>query len=214
MRIKTQLHWLLFIIATACTAKSTASPTAPILSTPTLLVMPPTLTATVTETPVPTLTPTGIVITPPAFEEIKWAPYEFQVGASFEYPSDWFINSITRQEDFVEFVFPYSPYNLSARVFDLPVNDKAMTDPHSWGANEGGYELLWEKPISIQDASGLEFIWGVPSDNPVGGWLTAIYYSEKHGLMLRLDTFAHAIPTESNNYNIFEHIVQSVHIGP
>lgn len=89
-----------------------------------------------------------------------------------------------------------------------------MTDPHSWGPNEGGYEVLWEKPISIQDADGLEFIYGIPSDNPVSGWLTAIYYSEKHGLEVRLDSFADTIPTESNKYNIFEHMVKSVRIAP
>jgi hypothetical protein len=114
-------------------------------------------------------------------------------------------------EDSVEFfVTSYLPYNVSVDVYHRP----AMTDPHSNVPNEGRYEVLWEKPISVENAEGLEYIWGIPADNQIGGILTAIYYSEQHQIQVVLRTDADAIPTESNKFGVFEYIVQSVRIAP
>ena len=117
-------------------------------------------------------------------------------------------------EDSVEF-FGFD-YNVRVDVYDRPIKDKALADPHTWVPNEGRYEIRWEKPISIENANGLEFIWGIPNatqTSQVGGLLIAIYYSEQHALEVRLQTDADTIPTGSNRFSIFEHMVQSVRIA-
>jgi hypothetical protein len=151
------------------------------------------------------------VVTQPSIEDIKWATYVFDVGVSFEYPQDWIIMASQEDEDSVAFfAISYLPYNLSVDVYHRP----AMTDPHSAVPNEGGYEVLWEKPISIENAHGLEYIWGIPADNHIGGVLIAKYHSEQYELEIILRTDADAIPTESNKFSVFEYIVQSVRIAP
>jgi hypothetical protein len=155
------------------------------------------------------------VVTQPAVEDIEWATYVFEVGVSFEYPHDWIIMASREHEESVEFfATAYLPYNVRVDVDHRPVKDKAIADPHSWVPNEGGYEVLWEKPIAIENAQGLEFIWGRPAENQIGGMLIAIYYSEQHELEARLSTDADDIPTESNRFAVFEYMVQSVQIAP
>jgi len=212
MRIKTQLPWIFLLVLTACSTQSARLPTVPPLSTPTILVLSPSATAFATPIPSPILTPTPTAIKPPALEDIKWSTYEFPVGVSFEYPSDWFM--VHNQEYFVEFTFPYFPWSVSTYIFDRPLKDKAIADPHTWNSNEGVYELLWERPISIENADGFEVIYGTPSDNQVSGLLIANYYSEKHALEVRFYGHADMIPTGSDKYDIFEHIIQSVQIAP
>lgn len=177
-----------------------------------MLVLSTSATEFATTTPSPTLTPTPTAIKPPALEDIKWSTYEFPIGVSFEYPTDWLM--VHNQEYFVEFTFPYFPWNVSAYIFERPMKDKALADPHTWNSNEGVYELLWERPISIENADGLEFIYGTPSDNQVSGLLIANYYSEKHALEVRFFSVADMIPTESDKFAIFEHMIQSVRIAP
>jgi len=99
-------------------------------------------------------------------------------------------------------------------VYHRPIKDKAIADPHTWVPNEGRYEVLWERPISIENADGLEFIWGIPAENQIGGFLIAIYYSELHELEVRLSTDAASIPTESDKFDVFEYMVESVRIAP
>jgi hypothetical protein len=74
--------------------------------------------------------------------------------------------------------------------------------------------LLWERPISVENADGYEVIYGAPSDHQVNGLLIANYYSEKHALEVRFFTFADMLPTESDRFAIFEHMIQSVQIAP
>ena len=212
MRIKTQLPWTFLLVLTACNTQSAPLPIVPPLSTPTTLVLSPSATVFATATPSPTLTPTPTVINPPALEDIKWSTYESFAGVSFEYPTDWLL-IVHNQEYFVEFTFPYFPWNVSVYVFDRPLKDKSFADPHNWNPNDGK-EVLWERPISIENANGLEFIYGTPSDNQVSGLLIANYYSEKHALEVRFFCFADMIPTESDKFAIFEHIIQSVQIAP
>ena len=157
----------------------------------------------------PTFNPTVIAVTQPALDDIKWATYVFDAGASFEYPYDWIM--ISSREDSVEFfATAYLPYNVKVDVY----HRQAWANPHSGVPNEGGYEVLWGKPISIENADGLEYIWGIPADNQIGGVLTAIYYSKQHQIQVVLRTDADTIPTESNKFSVFEYIVQSVRIAP
>lgn len=158
-----------------------------------------------------TFTPTLIAVPQPALDDIKWATYVFDAGVSFEYPHDWIIMASREGEDSVEFfVTSYLPYNVSVDVYHRP----AMTDPHAGIPNEGGYEVLWEKPISIENADGLEYISGIPADQHIGGVLFAKYFSEQYKLEIILRTDADAIPTEANKFSVFEYMVQSVRIAP
>jgi len=147
-----------------------------------------------------------ILVTQPDIENIKWATYRFDIGVTFEYPSEWTI--LSKDIDSVRF----SGYenNMRVAVYDRLVEDRAVANPHTWGPNEGGYEVLWEKPISIENADGLEFIWGRPSDNEVAGYLKAIYYSEQYELDVRLSTDSDNITIDSDTFSVFEYMVQSV----
>ena len=98
-------------------------------------------------------------------------------------------------------------------IFDRPLKDRALADPHNWNTN-GGWGLLWERPISIENAEGHEVIYGTPHDNQVSGLLIANYYSEKPALEVRFFSHADMIPTESDKFAIFEHMIQSVKIAP
>lgn len=210
MRTKAQLSWLgLVVVLAACDAKSTSVPIPTHPSTPTRLTISASKTITPTVKLTPTSTPNVSVVTQPVLADIEWAIYMFDAGVSFEYPHDWII--MASQEDSVEFLgFPYLPYNVRVNIY----HREAMTDPHSAVPNEGRYEVLWEKPISIENADGLEFIWGIPAGNQIGGILNAIYYSEQHQIQVVLSTDADIIPTESNKFSVFEYMVQSVRICP
>jgi len=60
----------------------------------------------------------------------------------------------------------------------------------------------------------LEFIWGTPADDQLSAMLIAIYYSEQHELEVRLSTNSERTPSESDSFNVFEYMVQSVRIAP
>jgi len=212
MKLETQFHWIvLIVVLTACSAESTDLPTKPTFNDATEPEISTVVSPIATVAPIPT--PTDIVVVQPTLEEIKWATYIFGVGVSFEYPEDWIVRY--SQEDSVEFLgFPHLPYNVRVDVYHRPIKDKAIADPHTWVPNEGRYEVLWERPISIENADGLEFIWGIPAENQIGGFLIAIYYSELHELEVRLSTDAASIPTESDKFDVFEYMVESVRIAP
>jgi len=212
VRIKARFLWTFLLVLTACNIQSAPLPIIPPPSTPTISVLSPSATEFATAIPKPTLPPTLTAIKPPALEDINWLTYESSTGVSFEYPTDWLL-IVHNQEYFVEFSFPYFPWNVSVYVFYRPLKDKSLADPHNWNPNDGK-EVLWERPISIKNADGLEFIYGTPSDNEVSGFLIANYYSEKHALEVRFFSFADMIPTESDKFAIFEHIIQSVQIAP
>ncbi|MEJ5309155.1 MAG: hypothetical protein WHX52_05250 [Anaerolineae bacterium] len=111
-------------------------------------------------------------------------------------------------------------------VYNRPRKERAITDPHSWEGNEGGYKVHWEKKISIESAEGLEFVWGAVLDNQwdTAPSLEAVYYSEQYELDIRLST-AFDIPylelmqssdpagAISARFGIFEHMVQSIRIN-
>jgi len=187
--------------------------TTPLPNTPTKPVISPSQSKTTTPSfsMTLTLTSTVIVITQPALDNIKWATYVFDAGVSFEYPHDWIIMASREDEGSVEFfATAYLPYNVSVDIYQR----QAWDNPHSGVPNEGGYEVLWQKPISIENADGLEYIWGIPANNQIGGVLTAIYYSKQYQIQVVLRTDADAVPTASNQFSVFEHMVQSVRIAP
>jgi len=215
MRIKAKFSWLVVavVILTACNTISADAPATSLPNTPTKPVISPSQSNTTTPSfsMTPTLTPTVIAITQPALDDIKWATYVFDAGVSFEYPHEWIIMASREDEDSVEFfATAYLPYNVSVDIYQR----QAWDNPHSGVPNEGGYEVLWEKPISIENADGLEYIWGIPANNQIGGVLTAIYYSKQHQIQVVLRTDADAVPTESNQFSVFEYMVQSVRIAP
>lgn len=208
MKIKVQLLlFVLIVFPGACTVKPTSPPS---LVAPTSYTIATKLPATVMPTPslLPTSIPTAPLVTRLDIENIKWATYKFSAGVTFEYPSEWII--ISQDVNWVWF----SGYgeNVRVNVYDRPAERKAVANPHTWGTNEGGYEVLWEKPISIENAAGLEFIWGQPSNDQIAGYLYAIYYSEQHELDVRLSTDSDTITIDSDTFRAFEHMVQSVRI--
>jgi hypothetical protein len=207
-----QFRWIVWVVAlTACTVKSTGLPIGSTFNSATKPATSIVVSPTITLASVPT--PAEIVVTQPALRKMKWATYVFDAGVSFQYPADGIV--VSSQEDSVEFLeTPYLPYNVKVNVYHRPAKDKAVTDPHSWGANEGGYKILWEKPIAIEGADGLEFIWGIPADKKIGGVLYAIYYSKQRELEVRLRTDADIVPDKSNKFGVFEYMVQSVQIAP
>jgi len=200
-----QFYWIVLVaILTACTTQP-----GDLAITPSVRVT----TEPTTSIDSGILSPPATMSVPqPAFEDIKWTTFTFDAGVSFAYPSTWTI--ISSQGDSVEFSgFSSIPY-LRVEANHLPIEEKAIGDPHSWQPNEGGYEILWEKPISIENAKGLEFIWGTPADDQLSAMLIAIYYSEQHELEVRLSTNSERTPSESDSFNVFEYMVQSVRIAP
>ena len=174
----------------------------------------------------PTGTSVPIATVPPqTAESIEWTTYVFMGGVSIEHPSDWTVDLYN--ENCVYFRPPSGDeHSIRLEVYDRPLEYRAIADPHSWEGNEGGYEVHWEKPISIEDAEGLEFVWGAILDNQ---WdtvpsLQAIYYSERHEMDIRLSTvfdvpyleltqWSSPADAISARFGIFEHMVRSVRIN-
>ena len=213
MKLNPQLHWFVWIVAlAACSAKPMGAPDTPLPNPPTKYATSPSLARTIV--PIPSLTPTSVptvtLVTQPAFENIKWAKYRLDFGITFEYPAEWI--TVIEITDWVKFSGYEGPVRVE--VYTRPVEDRAVANPHSWGTNEGGYEVLWEKPISVENAEGLEFVWGQPSDNQVVGYLYAILYSERYELDVRLVMEAATVPTNTDQFRVFEHMVQSVRFAP
>jgi hypothetical protein len=159
-------------------------------------------------TPSPILT-----VTQPALQNIKLATYRFDLGVAFEYPSEW--RTVSKDTDWI--LFSVHEDLMRVAVQHLASENSVLRNPpDTWGTNEGGYEVLWEKPISLENAQGLEFIWGQSSDNPLAGhrYLYAIFYSEEYELQVTLSMESAIISVDSDKFNIFEHMVQSVRIGP
>ena len=219
-----QRCWLVLIVLLgACIAKPTSTPIKFSPNPPTAYATLPNLPPTKISMPVyvtweaiatsatPTFIPTITPIIQPVFEDIKWNVYRFDKGVTFEHPSEWNIN--IQAMDFVRFSV-YEGNSVRAEVYDRPVEDSTVTNPHSWGSNEGGYEVLWEKPISIEQANGLEFIWGQQNDRQVAGELIVILYSEQYELDVRLVMEAATIPTNADKFRVFEHMVQSIRLTP
>ena len=213
MRNHTLVHLFASIVfLSACIAKPASAPNNATPNPLTVSVTSANLTQLVlpTASPIPTSTPTSTLVAQPAFENIKWATYGFDVGVTFEYPSDW----ITDSNDTDRVLLSGYESQVRVEVYNRPLEDRAVADPHSWGPNEAGYKILWEKPISIENAAGLEFIWGRRRDDGSTRYLSAIFYSAQYELDVRLKMEIDTLPPPVDKFRVFEHMVQSVRIGP
>jgi hypothetical protein len=225
MRIIVASHWLIGLIViflVACRAEQ-ALTTIPTSTVP---------VETSTERPVMLLTSTPVhtpqaTITALPTAATKWSTYVFTEGVSVEYPAGWIVTPYTTLSlvDFSSTAEKYDPMMFTVRVelYLRPMADHEITDPHSWENNEGGYKVHWEKPISIESAEGLEFMWGVIQQ---GQWwtppsLNAVYYSKLYELDVRLKTsfdrenielitMADLPESMAARVTVFEHMVQSV----
>ena len=198
-----QLYWLLCITLVACTAKPADIPNPPPKDA-TSESFTPILVATTS--PMPTAAETRL-------KNIEWSMYRFGLGVVFEYPSEW--KTVSKDTDRV--LFSAQKDLVRVAVDHLPIaNSVLLNPPDAQGTNEGSYDVLWEKPISMENAKGFEFIWGESGDNPHAGhrYLYAIYYSEKHELQVTLSMEADIISVGSDKFDIFEKMAQSVRIDP
>jgi hypothetical protein len=142
-------------------------------------------------------------------------------GVSVAYPSDWQITTLAGSG--IRFSLPIKTDLLSSQapnyivqfnVYERPLADRAIADPHTWSPNEGRVEITWEKPICVPGAEGLLFLWG--SHN-----LNAVLYNEKEELDVRLST---SLDLESfqmtgqigldavilQRFHVFNHMVGSI----
>ena len=224
------------VLLATCTIRKieTDSPSATVFKSPIPLVDP-----TAFVSPVPTQTPLPLPTSTPAPTSTplpqvpiatEWLTYTHESGVSIQYPANWQVNTdpsygtvvfgIRLDEAFIP------SYRVVLDVYDRSHKARAIANPYTWQPNEGGYEVHWAKPISIEAASGLEFVWGPYYDHR---WdarpeLFAIYYSEKYELDVRLSTpiddgsiglierngFTDTIPSR---FVVFEHMMKSVKIN-
>jgi hypothetical protein len=224
------------VLLTTCTIRNieTDSPIATVFKSPTSLIAPTAFVSpipTQTPLPLPTLTPaptsTPLPQVPIATE---WLTYTHESGVSIQYPANWQVRSnpssgivvfgIQLDEAFIP------SYRVVLNVYDRARKDRAIANPYAWQPNEGGYEVHWAKYISIDSASGLEFVWGPYYDHR---WdtrpeLYTISYSEKYELDVRLSTpidDGSIALIETNGFTdtiasrfvVFEHMMKSVKIN-
>jgi len=189
------------------TYKSTATPTDPFIATP-----------TDTKTPYPVV---------PVVSE--WDTYTAS-GVSIQYPANWQVHTINSPE-YVNFRLDEAVdvsqfYSIMLEIYDRPVEQRKIDDPHAWQPNEGGYEIHWEQPILIHTIPGIEFIWGARRGDE---WdsrptLMAVLYSEPDQLDIRLSTGfdGNTMNLETadgirkviqEKYSVFEHMLQSIKIN-
>ena len=229
MRMKVASRWLIVLVGislVACRAEQalTTIPTSTVpveASTESPLILP---SSTPVRTPQATVTALPKTVT-------SWSTYVFTEGVSVEYPTGWIVtpDKTLSLVDFSSRAEKYDPLMVTVRVevYLRPVADRETTDPHTWEDNEGGYKVHWEKPISIEGAEGLEFVWGVIQH---GQWWTppslqAVYYSELYELDVRLKTsfdreyieLATMVDLPKSiaaRVTVFEQMVQSVRFNP
>lgn len=182
-----------------------------------------------TNTPESTVTPTSTLL--PPFPVVKeWATYTFSfrdVEVSIQYPADWQVNpsknsdQITIQIFFgLDAAFGISRnYGYLLHIYKRPIADRHITDPHTWEPNEGGYKVLWEKPVKVDDLTGGEFVRGTD----LLGSLDGILYSEEYELDIRLSGELDHIDEKEvieigydniiqEKFYVFEYMLQSIRV--
>lgn len=208
-------------------------------SEPTATLVPPTTPSKVdlsTPTLLPTTTPT-VVQAPIA---ATWTGFTYNIANEaflyLEYPTDWQVTVYSTmpaasqppsQPVFpaIKFFYPTGEkfsirvdnYAVNLNVYHRPPQEKDIANPHTWDASKIDYQILWEKPLSTQEANGLIFVWGPDLS------LNGIYYNEKYQVDVR---FATNIDNDSlliaetqgftqtiaQRFQVFEHMVNSVRI--
>jgi hypothetical protein len=175
-----------------------------------------------TNTPEPTFTTTPTFL--PLFPVVKeWSTYTFPFGdvvVSIQYPVDWQVSPINNFDQ-INFYLDSARgisrnYGYQLQMYKRPIADRHVTDPHTWEPNEGGYKVLWEKPLKVGDLTGVEFVWGGP-------YLYGILYSQKYELDIRLaGELDHidekdVIETGYDNiiqehFQVYEYMLQSIRV--
>jgi hypothetical protein len=236
---KTVFRFVLLLTAlvflTTCTTSrsETISPIATVFESPV-----PSVNLTAFASPIPTQTPLPLPTSTPASTPTplaqvpiatEWLTYTHESGVTIQYPANWQIRS---NPTYGQVVFgiqldeAFIPnYRVVLDVYHRPLKDRAIANPYTWQPNEGGYEVHWAKPISVDEASGLEFVWGGYYEHK---WdtqptLNAIYYSERYELDVRLvtsidDRSIELIETDgftdtiASRFGVFEHMMKSLEI--
>src|SRR4030067_1827942 len=76
-----------------------------------------------------------------------WSTFTNPKGVSLEYPANWQIKTITTYDhplftlDTMSGVSTY--YYIYLNVFDRPIEEQRITDPHVWESPDYSYEILW-----------------------------------------------------------------------
>jgi hypothetical protein len=195
-------------------------------STPTFTqTVTPTTTPSHTNTPEPTVTLTPTFF--PLFPVVKeWSTYTVpfgDVGVSIQYPADWQVNPINNFDQ-ISFHLDAAReisrnYGYQLYIYKRLIADRHFTDPHTWEPNEGGYKVLWEKPIKVDGLTGVEFVWGPD----ILGSLEGILYSQEYELDIRLSGSLDHIAEKDvieigydniiqEHFHIFEYMLQSIRV--
>jgi len=153
---------------------------------------------------------------------------------AFQYPVGWQVRITRELADEISGTFESPSYDailapnyhrVRFNIYDRPFEQRDVANPSTWQPNEGGFEVLWAKPITITAAGGVEFVWGSHWQQEAPPRLYAIYYSEQYELDIRLST---AMDNESlqiaktrgftdtvaARFAFFEHIVDNIRITP
>ena len=157
-------------------------------------------------------------------------------GVSVEYPSVWCSQFVWGDETWDSYLDQHSVYlgpppcedkrglrhSYPAIVLDIYREPNPYSPPNLTGEGETGCKTVWFKPIRVPSAEGFEFI--VSAFDRGCSILAAKYYSEesKVGIWLKTNMIYHIwepelsskIESAMKNYEIFEHIVESVRIAP
>jgi hypothetical protein len=203
--------------------------------TPTSIITP-VFTPTLTLTSVPTSTPNATSTLPP-LEKIAWTRYTHEKsGVSVEFPSIWCSQFLWGDENWDSYLDQYSVYlgpppfegkrgfrhSYPAIVLDIYRDPNPYPSPNLTDEGETGCKTVWFKPIRVPNAEGFESI-GSAFDRSCS-FLLAKYYSEEYkvGVWLQTPINSHIwepelsskIESAMKNYEIFEHMVESVRIAP
>jgi hypothetical protein len=221
------------ILLSACDLSRTISATdTPSLLSTIRLSGSPTLALSSTSTIIPETisTPTPLPILPTVTD---WSIFTNPSGVSIEYPANWQIKTRTDYDnplftlDTTSAVSSY--YWIYLNVFDRPIEEQRITDPHAWESTDYSYEILWEKPIILDSLSGTEVVVNhyKTDENQSGGkiQLMAVLYSETYQLDIRLSTSFDKETADlaleegfdaviAEKFTVFEHMLQSIRIEP
>jgi hypothetical protein len=231
---------MMFFIS-ACISIQAPTPvtvqTIPVANPTTTSIVLPTFTASLTSTLQPTSVPLGTATLPP-IDRITWVRYKHEKsGVSVEYPSIWCSKFLWGTEGWDSHLDQHSVYlgpppcedkqGLSnhyypAVVLSIYRDPYRYPPPNLTDEGETGCKTVWFKAIRIPEAEGFESI-GSAFDQSCS-FLLAKYYSEEHkvGVWLYTSINSHVwepelsskIESTMKDYEIFEHMVESVHITP
>ncbi len=210
----------------ASTVLSTFTPTS---------VITPVFTPILTMTSVPTSTPNATSTLPPV-ETITWIRYTHEKsGVSVEYPSVWCSQFLWGDENWDSYLDNHNVYlgpppcedktgyrhTYPAIVLSIYREPNLYPPPNLRDEGETGCKTVWFKPIGVPNAKGFESI-GSAFDGSCS-FLLAKYYSEEYKVGVWLQTpinphiwepeLSSKIESAMKNYEIFEHMVESVRIA-